>query len=132
MGRWIADRLHTQLGSNPKRVLFLGLTFKENVPDVRNSRSVDVVRRLAWLGHEVIVSDPLADPEVVSREYGLQVEREPGGRFDCLIGAVRHKEYEDMSAEELAQRLSEEALVADLKGMWRNLDLPDHIRRWSL
>jgi UDP-N-acetyl-D-glucosamine/UDP-N-acetyl-D-galactosamine dehydrogenase len=132
MGRWIADRLHTKLGSSAKRVLFLGVTFKENVPDVRNSRAVDIVRRLAWLGHDVIVSDPLADPEEVNREYGLQVEREPSGRFDCLIGAVRHKEYESMSADELAQRVADEGLVADLKGMWRNLDLPDHIRRWSL
>ena len=99
MGRWIADRLHTLLGSTSKRVLFLGLTFKENVPDVRNSRAVDIVRRLAWLGHEVTVSDPLADPDEVRREYELDLEREPDGRFDCLIGAVRHKEYETMSVD---------------------------------
>ena len=132
MGRWVADRLHTLLGSTPKRILFLGLTFKENVPDVRNSKAVDIVRRLAWLGHEVTVADPLADPQAVARDYELAVTREPDGRFDCLIGAVRHREYEDMSAEAVAERVADGGMVADLKGMWRKLDLPEHIRRWSL
>jgi UDP-N-acetyl-D-galactosamine dehydrogenase len=132
MGRWIADRLHTLLGSTPKRILFLGITFKENVPDVRNSRAVDIVRRLARLGHEVVVADPLADPSEFKREYDLVVAREPTGRFDCLIGAVRHKEYEAMSAHDLGKWLAEGGLVADLKGMWRMLDLPAGIQRWSL
>src|SRR5262245_21704449 len=132
MGRWIADQLHTELGSTPKRVLFLGVTFKENVPDVRNSRAIDIVRRLAWLGHEVTVSDPLADPDEVSREYELHLDREPQGQFDCLIGAVRHKEYEAMSADSVANRVSDGGVVADLKGMWRKLELPAGLRRWSL
>ncbi|WP_294123810.1 nucleotide sugar dehydrogenase [Sphingomonas sp.] len=132
MGRWIADRLHTMLGSTPKRILFLGLTFKENVPDVRNSRAVDIVRRLSWLGHNVTVSDPLADPDEVAREYQLDVTKEPGGNYDCLIGAVRHKQYEEMTADAVAGRVADGGMVADLKGMWRKLDLPDGFRRWSL
>jgi UDP-N-acetyl-D-galactosamine dehydrogenase len=132
MGRWIADRLHTLLGSTPKRILFLGLTFKENVPDVRNSRAVDVVRRLAWLGHDVTISDPLADPAEVRHGYGLALVREPEGAFDCLIGAVRHRHYQDMSADQVADRVASGGLVADLKGMWRKLELPDEVRRWSL
>jgi UDP-N-acetyl-D-galactosamine dehydrogenase len=132
MGRWVADRLHTELGPSPRRVLFLGLTFKENVPDVRNSRAIDIVRRLAWLGHEVTVSDPFADPEEVEREYNLLVEQEPEGRFDCLVGAVRHQSYEGMSAAALASKVADGGMVADLKGMWRNLELPGQIRRWSL
>jgi UDP-N-acetyl-D-galactosamine dehydrogenase len=132
MGRWIADRLHTMLGSSPKRILFLGVTFKENVPDVRNSRAVDIIRRLAWLGHEVTVGDPLADPEEVAREYDLQVVAEPEGPFDCLVGAVRHKEYEELSGDVVQGLVANGGLVADLKGMWRKLSLPDGIRRWSL
>ena len=132
MGRWIADQLHTELGSTPKRILFLGLSFKENVPDVRNSRAVDIVRRLAWLGHDVMVTDPLADPDEVSRDYDLALTREPDGRFECLIGAVRHKEYEEMSAEAVASRVTDGGMVADLKGMWRTLELPAGVRRWSL
>ena len=132
MGRWIADRLHTLLGSTPKRILFLGLTFKENVPDVRNSRAVDIVRRLSWLGHDVTVTDPLADRDEVRREYELELESEPDGRFDCLIGAVRHKDYETMSADAVMSKLTDNGVVADLKGMWRKLDLPAGLRRWTL
>jgi len=132
MGRWIADRLHTLLGSASKRILFLGLTFKENVPDVRNSRAVDIVRRLSWLGHDVTVTDPLADRDEVRREYELELESEPDGRFDCLIGAVRHKDYETMSADAVMSKLTDNGVVADLKGMWRKLDLPAGLRRWTL
>jgi UDP-N-acetyl-D-galactosamine dehydrogenase len=132
MGRWIADHLHSMLGSTPKRILFLGLTFKENVPDVRNSRAVDIVRRLEWLGHEVTVTDPLADVAEVSRRYNLALARKPDGRFDCLIGAVRHKEYEEMPADAVASRVTDGGVVADLKGMWRKLELPAGVRRWSL
>ena len=108
------------------------MTFKENVPDVRNSRAIDIVRRLAWLGHEVTIADPCADPAEVAREYDLSLAREPEGRFDCLIGAVRHSQYEGMSAAAVAGKLDAGGMVADLKGMWRKLDLPDGVRRWSL
>ena len=132
MGRWIADRLHTELGSSPRRVLFLGVTFKENVPDVRNSRVVDIVRRLQWLGHEVTVTDPLADPAQVEGEYGIALIREPQGRFDCLVGAVRHQPYEQMSADQAAAMIADDGILADLKGMWRTLKMPARVRRWTL
>src|SRR5207245_1989695 len=76
MGAWIADALHERRrakGSGAGTALVLGLTFKENVPDLRNSRSIDVVRRLEWLGHKVDVADPLAPAAEVSREHGLAV-----------------------------------------------------------
>src|SRR5215213_10545339 len=62
MGNWIADALHDRR-KKAGRALVLGLTFKENVPDLRNSRSFDLVRRLQWLGHEVAVADPLVDAD---------------------------------------------------------------------
>jgi UDP-N-acetyl-D-galactosamine dehydrogenase len=132
MGQWIADSIHEAMGIGRKRVLFLGLTFKEDVPDVRNSRSFDVIGRLTSLGHEVIVSDPLADPKDVRREYGVEVVREPEGKFDCIVCAVRHREYREMTSETLQGLLIEGGLVADLKGIWRTFDLPAEIRRWSL
>ena len=52
----------------------LGLTFKPDVPDLRNSKVVDVVRRLTWLGHRVTIHDPLADPAAAEREHGLRIE----------------------------------------------------------
>ena len=61
MGAWIADALHDRR-RKAGSALVLGLTFKENVPDLRNSRSFDLVQRLQWLGHEVEVADPIASP----------------------------------------------------------------------
>ena len=132
MGRWLAERIHDAIGPEPRRVLFLGLTFKEDVPDVRNSRSFDVISRLSALGHELIACDPLADTDEVGQEYGLEIARQPQGKFDCVIGAVRHREFIDMTADKICGLLSPGGVVADLKGIWRGVDLPAEFRRWSL
>ncbi|HVF37121.1 MAG TPA: nucleotide sugar dehydrogenase [Sphingomicrobium sp.] len=132
MGQWIADRLHDAIGPSPRRVLFLGITFKEDVPDVRNSRSIDIIRRLQWLGHEVTVIDPLASRQAVEDEYGLRLAEHPDGKYDCLVGAVRHEQFREMEAAGLVSHLTEGGTVADLKGMWRGQQLPDGVRRWTL
>ena len=132
MGQWLGDRIHTAIGPDPRRILFLGLTFKEDVPDVRNSRSIDVISRLFSMGHEIVASDPLADAEKVRQEYNLEIAREPEGKFDCVVVAVRHREYIDMTAEQICGLLSPGGVVADLKGIWRGLQLPAEFRRWSL
>jgi UDP-N-acetyl-D-galactosamine dehydrogenase len=131
MGAWIADRIHEQLAAERGRVLVLGLTFKENVPDLRNSRVVDIVERLRWLGHQVEVADPLADPAEAIHEYGLQLV-EPGPGFDAVIGAVAHRAYRLLSADDLAQWVRPGGIVADLKRLWTwtRGDLP--FRTWSL
>lgn len=132
MGGWIADQIHERIG-NGSRVLMLGLTFKENVPDLRNSRVIDVVGRLEWLRHEVVIHDPLADPAEARHEYGVELAGDAlEGRYDVVIGAVSHTHYAGLSAAALSGLVSEGGLVADLKGMWSGLDLAGHIRRWSL
>jgi len=131
MGAWIADALH---GRRPKAgsALVLGLTFKENVPDLRNSRTVDVVRRLQWLGHKVDVADPLADPEEVQREYGLSLTEPNGERYDLVVGAVPHAGYRELPDERLTAMVAPGGTLADLKGMWRDRSLAPEIDRWSL
>ena len=131
MGAWIADQIHERIG-NGSRVLMLGLTFKENVPDLRNSRVIDVVRRLEWLRHEVVIHDPLADPAEAKHEYGVDLAAALGGGFDAVVGAVSHADYAGLSASEVAGLVRDGGLVADLKGMWSGLDLPGTVRRWSL
>src|SRR4051794_32452450 len=96
MGGWIADALHSRRGKAGS-VLVLGLTFKENVPDLRNSRSFDLVRRLIWLGHEVEVADPVAVPQEIEREHGLKVTELDGRRYDLVVGAVAHSSYRELS-----------------------------------
>lgn len=132
MGSWIADQIHEKIG-NGSRILVLGLTFKENVPDLRNSRVIDVVRRLEWLRHEVAIHDPLADPDEAMHEYGVTLAADAlDRRYDVVIGAVSHAQYAALAAERIAGLVEEGGMVADLKGMWGKLELPPDIRRWSL
>ena len=133
MGRWVADRLHERRGGKAGSFLILGLTFKENVPDLRNSRVVDVVRRLAELGHSIVVHDPLADRDEARREHGLEID--PGAldrSYDAVLAAVPHDDYRNMSADTVRALVTHGGCVADLKGMWRGLDLGPGIDRWSL
>ena len=131
MGAWIADRLHDRRGRSGT-ALVLGLTFKENVPDLRNSRSVDLVKRLKWLGHEVEIADPLVSPEEVERDYGLRVTEPGGGRYDLVVGAVAHRQYRDLPDERLAGMVASDGTLADLKGMWRERRLDPALDRWTL
>jgi UDP-N-acetyl-D-galactosamine dehydrogenase len=131
MGAWIADRLHERRGGKAGTVLVLGLTFKENVPDLRNSRTIDVIRQLEALGHAVSVADPLADAEGAKREYGLVLKLVDSGGYDLVLGTVGHREYREMDAAQLTALLAEHGTLADLKGIWREVELPA-VDRWSL
>jgi UDP-N-acetyl-D-galactosamine dehydrogenase len=132
LGRWIADSIHQRRGSRAGSVLVLGVTFKENVPDLRNSRTIDVVRRLAWLGHQVDVADPLADPAEVENEYGLQLTELDGRTYDVVVAAVPHASYRAMEPAAIAGLVAPDGMVADLKGMWRTVELDPAIDRWGL
>ena len=131
MGAWIADRLHDRRGGQAGSVLALGLTFKENVPDLRNSRSIDVIERLTALGHRVDVADPLADAEGVREEYGLGLSDLGARAYDMVVGLVGHEEYRSMSAGQLAAMVAPGGLLADPKGIWRGVDIAG-IERWTL
>ncbi len=132
MGRWIADSLHDRRGAKAGSALVLGVTFKENVPDLRNSRAFDVVKRLQWLGYSVDVADPLADPEELRHEQGLELTALDGQRYDLVVGAVPHAAYRDLSVAELEALLKPGAILADIKGMWRDRALDPSIGRWTL
>lgn len=132
MGAWVADRLHERLGHRRSRVLVLGLTFKENVPDLRNSRVIDVVRRLEWLGHEVLVSDPLADPVEAAKEYGLALQSLDGlsEQVDLVVGAVAHEAYGSLAHADIGRLLRPAGQAADLKRVWAWTGAPFPV--WTL
>ena len=132
MGQWVADLLHERRKSKAGKALVLGLTFKENVPDIRNSRTIDLIRRLEWLGHEVDVADPFADRHEVRDEYEIELTEPNGTGYDLVIGAVAHDHYRQMSADRLAGLLSDGGTLADLKGIWRDVVLADGVDRWTL
>jgi UDP-N-acetyl-D-galactosamine dehydrogenase len=131
MGAWVADRLHERRG-RPGTALIMGLAFKENVPDLRNSRVIDLIKRLAEHGHEVIVHDPLADPAEARSEYGLDLDGEAlERRYDLVVAAVPHSAYAELSDAKLAGLVVEDGLLADLKNLFKGRALPG-VERWTL
>ena len=99
-------------GSN---ILVLGITFKENCPDVRNTKVVDVVKNLKEYGVNLTIFDPLANPSEVKHEYGLETISEmPQEKFDAVVLAVAHKQFLDMNFDQLK---APNAVVYDVKGV---------------
>jgi UDP-N-acetyl-D-galactosamine dehydrogenase len=132
MGTWVADCIHSRRRSRTGTVLVLGITFKEDVPDLRNSKVIDVVRRLQWLGHEVIIHDPLANGEEAMHEYDLSLVRDISDRrYDVVFAAVPHAAYREMDENAITALAAPDGLIADLKGIWRNR-LPAGLDSWTL
>ncbi len=139
MAGFTAEEILRQLasGDSPEpalRFLILGLTFKEDVPDLRNTKVVDLAARLRQDGHQVDIHDPMADPAEASAHYGIELltSLSEGGGYDCVVGAVSHSAYANLTGEALAHLLKPSGLLADIKGMWRGMELPADVRYWQL
>lgn len=117
MAAWVAERVHAARGGRAGRALVLGLTFKEDIPDLRNSKAADLARALERLGHDVTVHDPRADPEEALREHGLALAADPfAATYDLVMLAVPHQEYRAMAAAGLRRLVAPGGTLADLKG----------------
>jgi UDP-N-acetyl-D-glucosamine/UDP-N-acetyl-D-galactosamine dehydrogenase len=117
MAGWVGKELHQARDGKPGSVLVLGLTFKENIPDLRNSKVVDLVCTLGRLGHAVTVHDPQADPAEALREYGIPLVADAlDKRYDMVVLAVPHREYLALGGAELRGLLKAGGMLADLKG----------------
>ena len=123
MGKYVADQAVKRLiqGGFPVKdqpVVVLGLTFKEDCPDIRNSRVIDVIRELRSFGARVIVHDPLADAREAEREYGVTLARwEDLPPAAAVVAAVAHREYRERTSAELAARLLPGGVFVDVKGL---------------
>jgi UDP-N-acetyl-D-galactosamine dehydrogenase len=94
----------------------LGLTFKEDVPDLRNSKVADLIAALAAHGHSVAVHDPLADAAEAAHEYGLNLQTgDLPGQHDLVVLAVPHRAYLSLGADALSALVAPGGLFADLK-----------------
>jgi UDP-N-acetyl-D-glucosamine/UDP-N-acetyl-D-galactosamine dehydrogenase len=108
----IRKRIHVS-GS---RILMMGLTFKENCPDVRNSKVADVVRELTKYGAKVDVYDPWVDANEAEHEYGIKPIRKPAkGRYDAIVLAVAHKEFRDMGIATIRSFARRPHVLYDIK-----------------
>ncbi|MBK1612261.1 GDP-mannose dehydrogenase [Rubrivivax gelatinosus] len=121
MGKFIAEQTIKQMiasGSYVKgaRVNVLGLTFKENCGDLRNSKVIDIIHELQSYGVEVFVTDAQADPEEAMHEYGVRlVSYEDLPRADAIVAAVAHREYAELSVEDLCKKLVKGGAFIDVK-----------------
>ena len=134
MGAFIVAQIERRLERRKGPVLVLGLAFKENVPDIRNTRVVDIVSALRARSFAVDVHDPLADPDDAKRLYGIALAPRLGGAggYACVVGAVAHDSYRAFTTETFESLLTPGGLVVDVKDMWRGTALPDGARRWTL
>jgi UDP-N-acetyl-D-galactosamine dehydrogenase len=98
---------------NKANVLVLGVTFKEDCPDIRNSRVVDVIHELRSFGTNVDIYDPHADGAEVKHEYGLHTISSPQKKYDAVVLAVGHKEFRDLDWKKIKH---DKTVVYDVKG----------------
>lgn len=144
MGGFVADAAIKEMieaGMAPKKatVVILGLTFKENCPDTRNSKVVDIINRLKEYDIHPVVADAWADPEVAKHEYGVDlVPFEELPKADCIIVAVGHKEFRSMSMMQFKDLFKpdladEEKVLIDVKSLYRMDELKaSGMRFWRL
>jgi UDP-N-acetyl-D-galactosamine dehydrogenase len=124
MGRWLAEQLLFGLAERRQelvgtRVLVLCLSFKENCPDLRNTKVVDLIRGLERYGMAVQVVDLWVDPQVARREYGLEVMLwiPACARYGAVVAAVGHRQFTELCAEQWQQLLTPGGVLLDLKGI---------------
>jgi UDP-N-acetyl-D-galactosamine dehydrogenase len=114
----IKTMIKKDINVNGAEILMLGITFKENCPDVRNTKIVDVIKALEDFGVKVTTFDPWANPEEVKHEYGLVTTDElPTQKFDAVVLGVAHKEFLQL---DLASLQNDTSLLYDVKGILGN------------
>jgi UDP-N-acetyl-D-glucosamine/UDP-N-acetyl-D-galactosamine dehydrogenase len=137
MGRYIAQRLvkllvNADVPVRGARVGVLGLTFKENVNDIRNSKVPDIIRELAEFGIKAIVHDPIANGKEAHHEYGLELSEWSELReLDAMVVAVAHEPYLALG-DELFAPLRDGGIVVDVKSLFTPSKIDPRLRYWSL
>ena len=135
MGGYIAKKLVKKLigmgkGVLGARVLVMGMTFKENVADIRNSKVVDIINELKDFGVDVDVVDVYADSEEVKQMYGFGLIEKPRNNYDAVIVAVSHDTYKDLDEKYFKSLTYDNAVLVDVKGMYRGKI--QELKYWSL
>lgn len=130
---FIAKRLVKSLiekGKNPgdAKVLVMGITFKEDVADIRNSKVVDLVKELMSYSIHVHIADPHASPNEVAHEYQLSLTEQLAEKYDGVILAVAHKEYKEMGMDKIRNLMNGTPILFDLKGVFEPTDEVDYWR----
>ena len=113
----IKAMLHRKLKMDDAKVLVMGFTFKENIPDTRNTKVADLVRELSSFLH-VVVFDPVADRDDALHEYGISiVDKLPDERFQAVVLAVKHRDIMGLGRDRLGRLLAPGGLIYDITGV---------------
>jgi UDP-N-acetyl-D-galactosamine dehydrogenase len=140
MGKFVAEQTMKRLGQLGRpvtqlKVIVLGLTFKENVPDLRNSKVPDIIKELQEYGVQVLVHDPLAESEEAVAEYGLHLSDWSNLKdADGIVLAVGHRAYVEMGQKKILSllRSGQQGVVIDVKSLLDKTILPKAITYWRL
>ena len=139
MGKYLGQRLiqllanHRDVPIKNTKVGILGITFKENVSDIRNSRVPDIVKELKQFGITPLVHDPLGDADLVKHEYGIKLCKwEELSDLDALVLAVTHRQYLEMTIPELLSRLQSGGIFMDVKSAFNPDKITARFVYWSL
>jgi UDP-N-acetyl-D-galactosamine dehydrogenase len=139
MGKFVAEQTVKHLVRNGwivkgKPVIVLGLTFKEDCPDLRKSRVIDVVRELQSYGADVRIHDPVADPAEARHEYGVELEPwETLPRAAAIVAAVAHRGFRARPLADYVGKLAPNGVVADVKCQFDARALESHgVTVWRL
>ncbi|MDR2010772.1 MAG: nucleotide sugar dehydrogenase [Bacteroidales bacterium] len=135
MGAYVAEKTVKLIISKEKeittsRVLVMGMTFKEDVTDIRNSRVIDILDELSKYNVKYNVIDPFADHHEVKNEYNVDMVDAPSGKYDAIIVAVNHKPYTELDETYFSDLLNNNGILIDIKGIYRNK--MKNITYWSL
>ncbi len=125
MGRYVAKQTVKMILAKDKyikeaKVLVMGITFKENVSDIRNSKVADLIDELNSYGVKVDTIDPHASADEVKEEYNIKLKKNPGKDYDAIVMAVNHQEYNELDESYFQSISTENGVFVDIKGVFRN------------
>ncbi len=129
MGSYVAEQviklmLQKRIQVVGSAILILGITFKENCPDIRNTRVIDIIRELQGYNAHVCVFDPWADPKEVEHEYGIKtIETLSEYAYDATLLAVAHRQFKAWSVEDLKRHMRTPSVIYDVKHLWDRQDV---------
>lgn len=129
MGQYVVSQvvklmLKRRIHVEDANVLIMGLTFKENCPDIRNTRVVDIVHEFRDYGANVDIYDPWADPAEAREEYGLEITREPAsGKYEAIVLAVAHAQFRELGVPAIRKLGRRECILYDIKSMFLPADV---------
>lgn len=141
MSKFVAEKcvkmlINLNIKVKGAKILILGLTFKEDCPDLRNSKIVDIEKELKEYGIEILVVDPMLDKEEAFKEYGIKVlDIEEVKEIDGIIGAVKHKyflDYKEEKIKKLFKKEIEKPLILDLKGIFEKEKYKENYEYWRM